>query len=148
MNPKTAYSILLSIITLLSMAAPSCAEKTPDVIFLRRAELMKQKPTRSVHGVRIWLMRKDERSRTALIELRGDLKRHLHPDARHSILVVEGEIWFQKGESKEETLLREGDYVSIGIGVPHKYRVKGERALIISFDAPAYDSAKTVDLPE
>ena len=71
-------------------------------------------------------MRKEANSRTNLVELGRDLPRHIHPDARHTILVLEGEIWFQRGEDGTKELLIEGDFVSIGAGVAHKYRVKSE----------------------
>ena len=135
----------LLIILILFFLTPAFAEEQ-DVLLLRRAELLRSKPDRSGHGVRVWTMRKDANSRTNLVELKGELPRHIHPDARHTILVLEGEIWFQRGENGPDELLVEGDFVSIGAGVPHKYRVKSERALIMSFDAPAYDPKKTIYL--
>lgn len=136
----------LSLLIMLLFLVPAWAEPEPDVLLLRRAELLKSKPDRSGHGVRVWTMRKDANSRTNLVELKGDLPRHIHPDARHTILVLEGELWFQRGKDGKDELLVEGDFVSIGKGVPHKYRVKSERALIMSFDAPAYNPKETIYL--
>ena len=41
-----------------------------------------------------------------------------------------------------------GDFVSIPRGMPHKYIVQGERAVIVSMDAPYYDPNKTIRLSE
>lgn len=138
--------LLFSVLLLLSLDVSAQPKVEEDVLLLRRAELLNREPDRQGHGVKVWTMRRDEHSRTNLVELRGELPRHIHPDARHTILVLEGEIWFQKGEDSEEVLLVEGDYVSIGAGVPHKYRVRTKRGLIMSFDAPAYNPKETIYL--
>ena len=125
-----------ALVCLLSIT-PALADDGAGNFFLRRSKLMATTPTHTGPGVRVWRMREDARSLTNLVELKGVLRRHIHPDARHSIMVVEGEIWFHIGNEKTEKLLVEGDYVSIDAGVPHKYTVKGDRALLVTFDAPA-----------
>jgi len=107
------------------------------LILLRRAEVMARKPDTDRPNVRVWTMRQNERSRANLVEMRGKLSYHVHPDAEHTLMVLEGRVCAWHG--REAVVLETGDYISIPAGVPHKYETIGERALLLSFDAPAYD---------
>ena len=50
-----------------------------------------------------------------------------------------------KGRTRNDVAA--GSYVSIPAGVAHKYVIdNGRRPLFVSFDAPAYDSSKTLYL--
>ena len=82
-------------------------------------------------------------SRTNLVEMRGEAREHIHPDAEHSLYVISGELTVHAGDL--ETKLQAGDYVSIPAGMKHGYTVAtGKSALLISMDAPPYDPQKTV----
>lgn len=92
----------------------------------------------------LWTLKKTDILRINLVKMKGESKRHMHPDADHTILVIEGEI---AGEVDGKAVqLKKGDMISIPAGMPHKYTIKGKDAIIISMDAPYYDPTKTVVL--
>ena len=90
-----------------------------------------------------WTLAKTADKRVNLVEMRSALKNHTHPDADHSLILLAGSA--RVVTPHEDRVLKPGDYVSIPREVAHKYYVEGgQPALFISFDAPAYDPAKTV----
>lgn len=90
-----------------------------------------------------WTLAKTADKRVNLVEMRSALKNHSHPDADHSLILLKGSA--RVVTPSEDRVLKPGDYVSIPRNVAHKYYVEGNQpALFISFDAPAYDPAKTV----
>lgn len=76
--------------------------------------------------------------------MEGTGKLHKHPDADHTILVIKGVILAEINGKK--IFLRKGDMISIPAGMPHKYKVKGRKAIIVSMDAPYYNPDKTIIL--
>ena len=107
---------------------------------------MQREPDSAHASARVWTMQKSAESRTNLVEMRGKLSYHVHPEAEHTLLVLKGRVCAWAGT--EALVLEEGDYISIPRGLPHKYETLTETALLLSFDAPAYDPAKTVRLSE
>jgi quercetin dioxygenase-like cupin family protein len=107
------------------------------VLLLRQAEVMSRPPDVDSPNVRVWTMRKTEAARTNLVEMRGVLPYHAHPDAEHTLLVLEGVVcaWHSGGKAAR---LEPGDLISFPRGVPHKYETVTPRALLLSFDAPYY----------
>jgi quercetin dioxygenase-like cupin family protein len=101
-----------------------------------------RKPDTEGKGVRVWNVRQDAVIRVNLVEMSGELPLHRHPDAEHSLMVLEGRVRVQVGERMLE--LGKGDYVSVPAGVPHKYWTLGGKAMLVSMDAPYYDPKKTV----
>jgi quercetin dioxygenase-like cupin family protein len=71
---------------------------------------------------------------------------HFHPDADHRLYVLEGKIVVTCGTTT--TTNGVGDFIVIPRGVRHSYNVPapGDRALLLTFDAPPYDPAKTVNI--
>ena len=71
---------------------------------------------------------------------------HFHPDADHKLYVLEGKLVVTAGTNM--TVAIAGDFIIIPKGVRHSYDVpaKGDRALLLTFDAPPYDPRKTVNL--
>jgi quercetin dioxygenase-like cupin family protein len=139
--------IPLAVISALLLPLPAASQvQAPGdrPLVLRQAELMGSKPVIHVPGeVRVWNMRRDTHSRTNLVEFSGRSPLHTHPDAAHTLLVMSGSVWVRAGS--EELKLQTGDYISIPPDVPHAYWVEpGTKALLVSFDAPAYDEKKTV----
>jgi quercetin dioxygenase-like cupin family protein len=69
---------------------------------------------------------------------------HFHPDADHRLYVLEGRIVVTCGTVT--TTNTPGDFIIIPRGVRHSYDVAsvGERALLLTFDAPPFDPKKTV----
>lgn len=98
-------------------------------------------PDSSGPHAKIWHIRKDEHIRINLVEMSGELKLHSHPDADHSVMVIEGSVKALMGDQMHE--LRVGDFLSIPKGMPHKYWPTGT-SYLVSMDAPYYDPAKTV----
>src|SRR5262249_50046310 len=87
-----------------SAAAPA-ASGQPTLV--HTGELMQAKPNGEPTGSRVWTLHKTEHSRTNLVEMRGELGRHFHPDAEHSLYVIRGEVEVEAGELK--TTLKAGD---------------------------------------
>jgi quercetin dioxygenase-like cupin family protein len=123
---------------------PAARAPAAQALVLRQAELMARPPNLTVLGeVRVWNMRRDAHSRTNLVEFSGRSPLHSHPDADHTLLVVQGAITVRAGS--QEVRLQAGDYICIPPHMPHAYWVDpGTKALLVSFDAPAYDEKKTV----
>lgn len=125
--------------------APASAPSEEQALVLRQAEVMASTPAVAVPGVRVWNIRRNGTARTNLVEFSGRSPLHVHPDADHTLLVMQGAVWVRAGT--QETRLKAGDYISIPPNMPHAYWVDaGEKALLVSFDAPAYDEKKTVFL--
>ncbi len=80
------------------------------------------------------------------VEVTGRSSLHFHPDADHKLYVLEGKVAVTAGTNT--TLATVGDLIIIPKGVRHCYDVpaRGERALLLTFDAPPYDPRKTVQL--
>lgn len=116
-------------------------EATP--IVKKQAEVMAGPTSWNDPSDRGWTLVKNAEKRVNLVEMFSELKNHSHPDADHSLILLKGSA--RVVTPTEERLLKPGDYVSIPQNVPHKYYVEGgQSALFISFDAPAYDPAKTI----
>jgi len=79
-------------------------------------------------------------------EVTGPSGLHFHPDADHRLYVLEGKLVITVGTNTTTATI--GDFVIIPKGVRHRYDVpaKGDRALMLTFDAPPYDPRKTVNL--
>ena len=71
---------------------------------------------------------------------------HFHPDGEHRLYVLEGKVVVTAGTNVSTAGV--GDFIVIPKGVRHSYDVpaKGDRALLLTFDAPPYDPKKTVTL--
>lgn len=120
---------------------------TPDAVPVARNldDIMADVPSWDDPSDRGWTLAKNADLRVNLVEMRSELKNHVHPDADHSLILLAGSA--RVVTPNEEHTLDVGTYVSIPAGLAHKYFVDGDRtALFVSFDAPAYDSAKTVYL--
>lgn len=143
-SPGAAAFVPVLLLGLAGCAHPPRGTDTRPLVVLRQAELMARQPALAVPGeVRVWNMQRSDHSRTNLIEFSGRSPLHSHPDAHHTLLVVKGAVGVRAGT--QELRLQAGDYISIPPGMPHAYWVDaGHSALLVSFDAPAYDDRKTV----
>lgn len=112
--------------------------------YVNHARLISKKPDIEGINVKVWNIRQDEMIRINLVEMSGELSLHKHPDADHSLMVLEGKVKVQIGEKTME--IGKGDFISIPADVPHKYWSLTETALLVSMDAPYYDPKKTVAL--
>ena len=84
---------------------------------VRTRELMVREPNRNNMSGHVWLLHQSATSRTNLVEMRGEVGEHLHPDAEHSLYVISGEVRVRAGDL--ETTLQPGDYISMHAGMKH-----------------------------
>jgi mannose-6-phosphate isomerase-like protein (cupin superfamily) len=138
---KQATALALAVPPALQAAdrAVGASEARPTIV--RTRELMAREPGNG--SGHLWRLHQSATSRTNLVEMRGEVGEHIHPDAEHSLYVISGEVKVRAGDM--ETTLREGDYISIPAGMKHGYTVPADKpALLLSMDAPPYDPQKTV----
>jgi len=115
----------------------------PAPVVKKQKAVMASPPGWNDPSDRGWTLIKTPQKRVNLVEMFSELKNHSHPDADHSLILLNGSA--RVVTPTEDRILKKGDYVSIPQNVPHKYYVEGNQsAVFISFDAPAYDSAKTI----
>jgi quercetin dioxygenase-like cupin family protein len=107
-------------------------------------ELLGEKIKDEDSVVRVWNLKKDSTIRINLVEMRGELSKHMHPDADHSLIVIKGKVKVLVGN--KISILEQGDFISIPKNVPHKYWTLTKTALLASMDAPYYDPKKTIRL--
>ncbi|MGO4310764.1 cupin domain-containing protein [Pseudomonas sp. KB_15] len=121
----------------------STPTEAPPPVVKKQQSVMASPPGWNDPSDRGWTLIKTADKRVNLVEMFSELKNHSHPDADHSLILLSGSA--RVVTPTEDRILKTGDYVSIPQNVPHKYYVEGQQsALFISFDAPAYDSAKTI----
>lgn len=106
------------------------------------AEVKAQKPTTDQEKVKVWTVRQTDAIRINLVEFKGELPLHRHPDAEHSLLLLDGAVRVQVGD--EKFVVNKGDFISVPANLPHKYWTISETAMLVSMDAPYYDPKKTV----
>ncbi len=115
-----------------------------DHLLVTYKKLASSKPQIEGKNVRVWSIRQNQIIRINLVEMFGELALHKHPDADHSLMVLEGRVRVQVGEEKFE--ITKGDFISIPANIPHKYWCLTETAWLVSMDAPYYDPKKTISL--
>lgn len=130
----------------MSDSVPGSLEQTPEEngpVIKRQSEIMASPTDWNDPSDRGWTLVQNSEKRVNLVEMFSELKNHSHPDADHSLILLNGSG--RVVTPTEDHLLTPGDYLSIPQNIPHKYYVEGDQpALFISFDAPAYDPAKTI----
>jgi quercetin dioxygenase-like cupin family protein len=109
-------------------------------------EILRDRESNSTAGRHLWPLYSSAEARMNYFEVTGPSALHFHPDADHRLYVIEGKVALTVGTNT--TTVTVGDLIIIPKGVRHRYDVpaKGERALLLTFDAPPYDSRKTVNL--
>jgi quercetin dioxygenase-like cupin family protein len=140
---KSAGVLAFTLPPVLDAANAPAPDRALVPTLVRTHELMTSEPNKSSTLGHVWKLHQSATSRTNLVEMRGNVDEHIHPDAEHSLYVISGELSVHAGDLK--TSLRAGDYISIPAGLKHGYSVPpGKSALLISMDAPPYDPDKTV----
>ena len=111
-----------------------------------RADVVRDRGTNTNGAMRLWPLHDTPESRMNYVEVTGRSSLHFHPDADHKLYVLEGKVAVTAGTNT--TIAIVGDLIIIPKGVRHCYDVpaKGDRALLLTFDAPPYDPRKTVQL--
>lgn len=97
-------------------------------------------------GKHLWPLLNTPEARVNYFEVTGRGALHFHPDADHRLYVLEGTVLVTCGATT--TKCTAGDFIVIPRGVRHCYDVAapGEKALLLTFDAPPYDPKKTVNV--
>ncbi|WP_347924255.1 cupin domain-containing protein [Pontimicrobium sp. SW4] len=115
-----------------------------EAVIIHSKDLVDQKVKDENKTSRVWNLKKDNTIRINLVEMKGELTKHIHPDADHSLIVIEGKVKVLVGE--KIYYLEKGDFISIPKNIPHKYWTITKTALLASMDAPYYDPKKTIRL--
>ncbi len=108
------------------------------------SEIISKKADIEGKNVRVWNIRKTVQIRINLVEMTGELSKHKHPDADHSLIVLEGEVKVMVADSIIE--MSKNDFISIPKDIAHKYWTISPKAYLLSMDAPYYDPDKTISL--
>ena len=121
-------------------------ERDGAATLIHRADVIRDRGTNSGAAMRLWPLHSTADSRMNYVEVTGCSSLHFHPDADHKLYVLEGKVAVTAGTNT--TIATVGDLIIIPKGVRHCYDVptRGERALLLTFDAPPYDPRKTVQL--
>jgi quercetin dioxygenase-like cupin family protein len=121
-------------------------ERDGSATIIHRADVIHDRSTNSSGPMRIWPLHSTAEARMNYVEVTGRSGMHFHPDADHKLYVLEGRVVVVAGTNTTTAI--PGDLIIIPKGVPHCYDVpaKGDRALLLTFDAPPYDPRKTVNL--
>ena len=149
---KHAAVITLLVATTV-MAAEKAIEPHPQEVqgsaqIIHRADVIKGAETKAAGPMRLWPLHSTPESRMNYVEVTGRSGLHFHPDADHKLYVLEGRLLVTAGTNS--TIARAGDLIIIPKGVRHSYDVpsKGDRALLLTFDAPPYDPKKTINVED
>jgi len=99
-------------------------------------------------GQHLWPLLSTPDARINYFEVTGRGPLHFHPDADHRLYVLEGTVLVTCG-TKTLTCTA-GDFIVIPKGVRHCYDIpnSGDRALLLTLDAPPYDPKKTVSVAD
>ena len=152
-RPRFAPLVLLAVVLIRSatVAEEPAPARHPDerdgaATLIHRADVIRDRGTNSSATMRLWPLHATPESRMNYVEVTGRSSLHFHPDADHKLYVLEGKVAVTAGTNS--TIATVGDLIIIPKGVRHCYDVpaKGERALLLTFDAPPYDPRKTVQL--
>ena len=151
---KKAFCLgALALLTMLSIgagdkASPALAagERAGVADIIHGREILRDREANRAAGRHLWPLYASAEARMNYFEVTGPSPLHFHPDADHRLYVLEGKLAVTVGTNT--TTATVGDLIVIPKGVRHRYDVpaKGERALLLTFDAPPYDPRKTVNL--
>ena len=135
----------------ISGAADTSESRHPDerngvATIIHRADVIRDRSTNNAGPMRLWPLHSTSEARMNYVEVTGRSGMHFHPDADHKLYVLEGQVVVTAGTNATTAIA--GDLIIIPKGVRHCYDVpaKGNRALLLTFDAPPYDPRKTVNL--
>ena len=148
---RTGVLLALLLILRASAAEEAGAARHPEerdgmALILHRHDVIGERSTNSTAPMRLWPLHSTPESRMNYVEVAGRSSMHFHPDGDHKLYVLEGSLLVIAGTNT--TTATVGDLIIIPKGVRHCYDVpaKGQRALLLTFDAPPYDPKKTVNV--
>lgn len=122
--------------------APTNGEREGAATVLHRDDVLHDRGG----GKHLWPLLNTPEARVNYFEVTSRGALHFHPDADHRLYVLEGTVLVTCGASTTKCMA--GDFIIIPRGVRHCYDVaaRGEKALLLTFDAPPYDPKKTVNV--
>jgi len=145
------FAVVLLATSSIIEAADTYSSRHPDerdgtAIIIHKSEVIRDRSTNSSGPMRLWPLHSTPEARMNYVEVTGRSGLHFHPDADHKLYVLEGHVVVIVGTNTTTAIA--GDLIIIPKGVRHCYDVpaKGDRALLLTFDAPPYDPHKTVNL--
>jgi quercetin dioxygenase-like cupin family protein len=141
--------VLCLAIVALAVADPATRhpkERDGSAAVIHRSDVIRNADAAGSAPMRLWPLYSSPESRMNYVQVAGRSPMHLHPDADHKLYVLEGRVTVVAGTNT--SIASAGDLIIIPQGVRHCYDVpaKGERALLLTFDAPPYDPRQTVQL--
>ena len=121
-------------------------ERDGAATIIHRTDVVRDRAINNNAPMRLWPLYSTGEARMNYVEVAGRSAMHFHPDADHKLYVLEGKVVVNAGTNT--TTATTGDLMIIPKGVRHSYDVPapGERALLLTFDAPPYDPRKTVNV--
>lgn len=121
-------------------------ERDGAATIIHRANVVPDRGTNQSSRARLWPLYATPEVRMNYFEVTERTPLHFHPDADHRLYVLEGKVVLTVGTNITTAIA--GDFIVIPKGVRHCYDVpsKGDRALLLTFDAPPYDPRKTVNV--
>jgi len=126
--------------------APPSAEREGVATLIHGADILRERNSTNAPARHLWPLYSSPEARMNYFEVTGRSSLHFHPDADHRLYVLEGTVLVTAGTNTSRATV--GDLIIIPKGVRHCYDVptKGDRALLLTFDAPPYDPRKTVSV--
>ncbi|HEX4646331.1 MAG TPA: cupin domain-containing protein [Verrucomicrobiae bacterium] len=146
-------AVVLALLALHVAADDSTPARHPEerdgaATIIHRADVIRNRGTNGSNSapMRLWPLLSTPEARMNYVEVAGPSSLHFHPDADHRLYVLEGSVVVTAGTNVTTASI--GDLIIIPKGVRHSYDVpaKGDRALLLTFDAPPYDPRKTVNV--
>jgi mannose-6-phosphate isomerase-like protein (cupin superfamily) len=124
----------------------SPGERVGTAVVIHRADILPNQSTNGSPRGGLWPLYSSPEARLNYFAVTSLTQMHFHPDADHRLYVLEGKIVVTCGAVT--TTSSPGDFIVIPRGVRHSYDVPsvGDRALLLTFDAPPYDPKKTVSI--
>jgi mannose-6-phosphate isomerase-like protein (cupin superfamily) len=121
-------------------------ERDGAATIIHRASVVPDRATNASPRGGLWPLYSTPEARLNYFEVAGRTSLHFHPDAEHRLYVLEGKVLVTCGTNTTTAVV--GDFIVIPRGVRHCYDVpaKGDRALLLTFDAPPFDPRKTVNI--
>jgi quercetin dioxygenase-like cupin family protein len=148
MRPRLSFLLVACCSLALADDKPSRHPDERDGIatIIHRSDVIRESSNKNSGPMRLWPLYSNSDSRMNYVEVTGKSGMHFHPDADHKLYVLEGQVVVTAGTNSSTASA--GDLIIIPKGVRHCYDVpaKGDRALLLTFDAPPYDPRKTINL--
>ena len=151
-HPMTTAKVMVLLLVpaaILAADSPSSlvpGERPGTATVIHRTDVLPDHSSNAIPRGGIWPLYTSPEARLNYFAVTAPTPMHFHPDADHRLYVLEGKVVVTCGTTATTNIV--GDFIIIPRGVRHSYNVPsvGERALLLTFDAPPYDPKKTVSI--